>query len=278
MAQTVIGFFDDHADALHAMERLESIGIPRKNITVSRTPAKGAGTVSNNKDEDRGEHKGGLRQFFDSLFSNDSDAAARYSRVGNSGCSLVTVQAQSREQAERAADMLDECGAINVDEKASQMDYANTHDENRASRQDRGNVHEQFIPRIQENIEVSKQTVEQGGVRVRSRIIERPVEQYVRLRQEKIHVERQPVDRPVSEAELHSFREGEMEFTERAEVPVVNKEARVVEEVRIRKDLAERDTTIRDTVRNTEVDVDRVNPNVNHQDYAGRDTNRPRNL
>jgi len=39
---------------------------------------------------------------------------------------------------------------------------------------------------------------------------------------------------------------------------VVNKEARVVEEVKVSKDVTERDETIRDTVRNTEIDVDKT--------------------
>ena len=37
---------------------------------------------------------------------------------------------------------------------------------------------------------------------------------------------------------------------------MVNKEARVVEEVSVRKDVTERDETIRDTVRSTEIDID----------------------
>jgi stress response protein YsnF len=42
-------------------------------------------------------------------------------------------------------------------------------------------------------------------------------------------------------------------------VPVVEKTARVVEEVVIRKEATERTETIKDTVRHEEVDVTRVN-------------------
>jgi stress response protein YsnF len=45
---------------------------------------------------------------------------------------------------------------------------------------------------------------------------------------------------------------------ERGEVPVVNKEARVVEEISLNKEVTERDETIRDTVRDTEVDIDNL--------------------
>ena len=54
------------------------------------------------------------------------------------------------------------------------------------------------------------------------------------------------------------FRDGAIEITEHAEVPVVNKEARIVEEVKVNKDVSEREETVRDKVRRTEVDVERL--------------------
>jgi hypothetical protein len=48
-------------------------------------------------------------------------------------------------------------------------------------------------------------------------------------------------------------------MTETEEVPVVKKEARVVEEVRLKKDVRERDEVIRDTVRRKDVEVDETN-------------------
>jgi stress response protein YsnF len=65
-----------------------------------------------------------------------------------------------------------------------------------------------------------------------------------------------PVDRPATEADLASFKEGEVELTEHTEIPVVSKKSRVVEEVRVGKDVKERDETVRGTVRKTEVDVE----------------------
>lgn len=120
---------------------------------------------------------------------------------------------------------------------------------------------DQTIPIIEENLEVGKKEVETGGVNVRTRIVERPVEERVNLREEHVHVERRPVDRPVSDADIDNFKEGEIEITERAEVPVVDKEARVVEEVSLNKEVEEHDETIRGTVRNTEVDIEKLDPN-----------------
>jgi len=112
------------------------------------------------------------------------------------------------------------------------------------------------IPVIEEEVRVGKREVEGGGVRVRTRVVERPVEEAVRLREERVNVERRPVNRPVSEADLNAFREGTFELRERSEEAVVDKTARVVEEVAINKEVGERTETVRDTVRSTDVDVE----------------------
>ncbi len=114
------------------------------------------------------------------------------------------------------------------------------------------------IPVIEENIEVGKREVEKGGTRLVSRVVERPVEENITLREEHVHVERTPVNRPVEAGDLQNFQEGEIEMTERKEVPVVNKEARVVEEVRLNKTETEENYTVEDTVRRTEVEEERI--------------------
>ncbi len=113
---------------------------------------------------------------------------------------------------------------------------------------------ETTIPVIKEELQVGKREVETGGIRLRSRIVEKDISKDINLREENVQVERNTVDRPASAGD---FREGEIEVREHAEVPVVSKEARVVEEVSLNKEVTERDETISDTVRNTEVDIDR---------------------
>lgn len=266
MAQTVIGFFDNATDAQRAVERLTSLGISRDHIDVS-AGNRGTTEVSNDRDDENG-----ITRFFKSLFGSDEDETKRYATVGQN-CSMVTVHAQSSEQAERAADLLDECGAVDVDERAAKYGYRATGAEDRDRRTNINDERGATIPRIQENLEVGKRTEERGGVRVRSRIVEKPVEEHVRLREEHVHVEREQVNRPISGTEMENFREKEIELRERAEVPVVNKEARVVEEVRVSKDVEHRDETIRDTVRNTEIDVDKLDRNERRDSSDENDLN-----
>jgi uncharacterized protein (TIGR02271 family) len=117
---------------------------------------------------------------------------------------------------------------------------------------------ERVMPVVEEELNVGKRQVDRGGVRVNTRVTEQPVSEDVRLREEHARVERRPVDRPATEADLSAFKEGSIEVRESAEEAVVAKQARVVEEVRVGKEVNDRTETITDTVRRTEVDVDKT--------------------
>jgi len=111
------------------------------------------------------------------------------------------------------------------------------------------------VPVVQEDIQVGKREVEKGGVRVETRMVESPVQETVNLREEKVRVDRVPTDRPLTERELAEMQNRTIEVVEHAEVPVVAKEARVVEEVVVTKNTTQRAETIKDTVKHTEVFV-----------------------
>ena len=95
------------------------------------------------------------------------------------------------------------------------------------------------IPVVEEDISIGKREVERGHVRIYSRVKEQPAEEAVRLREEKVTVERRPVDRPATDADFAAAARKVIELTEAAEEPVVNKRARVVEEVVVHKDVTE---------------------------------------
>jgi len=134
------------------------------------------------------------------------------------------------------------------------------------------------IPVVEEELQVGKREVERGGVRVRTEVQERPVEEKVNLREEHVRVERRPVDRPASEADINRARQGgTIEVREKAEQPVVQKQARVVEEVVVGKEATQRTETVRDTVRRTDVDVEETNDTTNtaHLHQQQNQQNRP---
>lgn len=119
---------------------------------------------------------------------------------------------------------------------------------------------ETTLPVIEEELQVGKRPVVRGGVRVYSRMTERPVEEQVHLKDEKVHVERHPVDRPAGEEDLAAFKEGSIELSETAEEPVVSKQTRVKEEVTVGKEATEHTETVRDTLHGTEVQVESLAP------------------
>lgn len=333
MAQTVIGIFESSAKAQEAVQDLVENGITRDRIDVSSKGTNSGSSYSTNSAysttdrDDDDHHESGISRFFKSLFGDDDDDADKYTRVASHSQSIVTVHAQSGDEAERVADILDDNGAVDVDEHAAKLGYSSgsnysgstgtsvgTMDTNLGSTgtglsstgvsdnnnsnlatdttiglasvggstpststttdsdlagttanreytdtdSNWGKDETRKIPIIEENVEVGKREVRTGGVRVRSRIVERPVEESVRLREEQVNVERNSVDRPATSEDLENFKERDIEMVERAEVPVVNKEARVVEEVSIGKEVEERKETIKDTVRKTEVDVENL--------------------
>ncbi len=108
-----------------------------------------------------------------------------------------------------------------------------------------------------ETLSVDKRVVNRGGTRVRRYVVESPVEEQVSLHNERVSVERRPVD-GVRAADNGSFTERTVEMIETDEIPVVTKSARVVEEVVLRRDATDRIETVRDTVRHEDVAIERV--------------------
>jgi uncharacterized protein (TIGR02271 family) len=112
---------------------------------------------------------------------------------------------------------------------------------------------------VEEELEVGKRRVATGGVRVTSSVSEVPVEETVTLREEKVEAERKNVDRELSPEEAEAAFQGRtVEATGTSEEAEVTKQARVVGEVSIGKQTKEREETVRDTVRRTEVDVEQI--------------------
>jgi len=110
---------------------------------------------------------------------------------------------------------------------------------------------------MEERLRIGKREVAAGAVRVRSYVVERPVEEQVRLHEERVSIERHPVDRAVTAADAAgAFQDRTIEARATAEEAVVAKDVRVVEEISIRKEASDRTETVRDTVRKTEVDVE----------------------
>lgn len=266
--QTVIGAFDDRSQAEQAVQRLTQMGLDREDIHIEHQPASDtrmAGEADEGVHEDR-------RGFFARLFGLDEDnpadspwrhTADTWDEAVHRGSAVVVVDARDDAQAERAAVCLHEAGALDVDERSAQWRQegrtGGTADTGAQARTGQAELREgRTLDVVEEQLQVGKRTLEQGGVRVFERVTERPVREVVRLREERAVVERRPVDRELRQGELDAFREGSVEVREMAEEPVVAKTARVVEEVRVGKQVREREATVEDKVRRKDVEVERL--------------------
>lgn len=111
------------------------------------------------------------------------------------------------------------------------------------------------IPVYEERIAIGKRDVSHGRVRIRSYVVETPVSEQVSLRNEQVQIDRRPVDRPIAAGEA-LFQDRVIEAEERAEEAVISKDARVTEEISLRKTAEDRTQTISDSVRRTEVEIE----------------------
>jgi uncharacterized protein (TIGR02271 family) len=275
MTHTVVGLFDNRSEAQAAMQELVQQGFIQENIDISNR------TVSDSTDYTTGSASsssstgGGISGFFSSMF-DDETTASNYSNVANEADAILAVQVDSDERARQAAAILDRHGAIDVDERGAQysgQNYAQgtsnqqnfTGTANTTANQTNANIEGgTVIPVIEEQLQVGKREVEHGEARIRSRIIEKPVEASVRLREEHVVVNRHPVNRAVTDADVANFKEGDITLTEHSEEAVVGKQARVVEEVEVGKQVTEREETVRDTVRRTDVEVEEIDSDVSN--------------
>ncbi len=108
---------------------------------------------------------------------------------------------------------------------------------------------------MKEDLVVGKREQEAGGVRVTSHVVETPVQEQVTLHEERVTLERRPVNERVAGVG-DAFTDKTIEARATSEEAVVGKEARVVEEIGIKKEAADRVETVRDTVRETKLDVE----------------------
>jgi stress response protein YsnF len=135
-----------------------------------------------------------------------------------------------------------------------------------------GTVTEETIPVVEEELRVGTREVVRGGARVHTRVEDVPVQQDIELIEEHTSVERRPVSRLVPESELAAgglLRERVIEVAQVREEAVVTKEAFVREEVVVSKSVERRVERIDETVRRTEVEVDRIEGSGERPAFSG---------
>jgi len=194
------------------------------------------------------------------LLLPDEDRHA-YAEGMRRGGVLVSAQI-GHSQADRAADILEGAGAVGLDQQETRwrQDSWTGYDASAHAaaalpvvRTAASTGCNGTIPVVEGRLVIGKREVDRGRMRVRSYLVGRPVKAQVRLHEERVAVERHPVNRPLTEADRPAaFQDCTIETTATSEEAVVGKGAQVVEESADDKEAADRV----ETVRKTEVEVE----------------------
>ena len=307
MQHTLVAVFDNSTDARNAMEELLASGFSRSDVRLSNSDAS-TDTASASASGNDGDQSFGtsVMNFFSDLFGSDSsDRSSMYSDAVSRGNCVLTVTTESEPEVERAADVVEAHGPIDIDEHHDTLMGGNP--DMRSAAMARGAEQgmqqhsqqslqsgsgasmgsgamssqgtsagssrqfaegdSQAIPVVREELKVGKREVQRGGVRIFSRVVEEPVDESLSLREEHVSVQRRPVDQPIDPDDIAAFKDATIEMRESSEEAVVEKSARVVEEVTIGKEVTNREEHVRDTLRHTEVEVEKLSGTDNDDDY-----------
>lgn len=264
--RTLSAMFDTKAEADRAAAALREIGATDVVLHGEANP--GYGEVRHEEPESRG--------FFEALgdfFFPDEDRAA-YAEGLSRGGYLVTATNVPENLVAPSLEILESEGSVDLDARETEWrddgwdqtayvgapgTYA-TGDPALAATDRRDpafardiDPNGEKIDVVEEQLNVGKRDVDLGTVRVRSYVREVPVSEDVQLTSERVEIQRNPVDR---EAGAGAFEERVIEAREHGEEAVVDKQARVVEEIELAKKRETRTEHVEDTVRKTEVEIE----------------------
>ncbi|MDQ1470933.1 MAG: hypothetical protein QOJ99_2413 [Bryobacterales bacterium] len=249
--RTLVATFNDYSTARQAARELEDNGVPPDAVHIdSNQKTAGAGSTGYSNEE---HHKSGFSSWWNSLFGSDDDTERTGYESAIAGGGTILRATVPAGMVDSAVTILNRYGAVDIDRRSGTVDQRTASAGTGTALS--GAVNE-AIEVVEEELQVGKRAIRRGGVRVYSHVVSQPVQEQVRLREERVNVERRPVDREISPEEVSALRDQTVEVTEMAEEPVVAKRARVREEVVVGKEATERTETIRDNVRHTEVEVE----------------------
>ena len=257
--ETIVAVYDTAAHADAAVRDLLAAGIPQSAISQHADTATSGTSIATRPVREQG--------FWASLFGGEPDHDTTvYDRSLQGGSTVVTVQTPDA-HVTGVAQILESHHPVDIDERASGYGLSQTTTTTRTplapampartAAVGATAVNDGKLELAEERLSIGKRLVNRGGTRIRRFVVETPVEEQVRLRSEKVTIERRPVTdgRPASATD---FTDRTIEMTESSEEAVVAKEAFVREEVSLRKEAVERVETVRDTVRREDIAVEQI--------------------
>lgn len=244
----VIGLYNDPSKAQQVINELMQAGLQQNDVELMA--------------EDQQE----LESHISELGIRQEDAHL-YAEAVRHGKAVVRAQT-SDDRAEQILELLNRNGALDLDEVAHEFEQEQQENQQPAKQakpsqkqSEQKSGERQTLSQAEESLIVEKRKTLQGGKRVTTKVSEQPVEQKVSLKEEKVEVRQEESNRKLSPEEAESaFKDETREFTETREVPVVKKEAHETGRVEIEKSTKEREETVRDKVRKSEIKTEEIKP------------------
>jgi uncharacterized protein DUF2382 len=269
----LVAVYSSLEEARRVKDRLLAEGMSSDDVRLTDAPMTGSMSGSTSEVPREPHNEGG---FFNWLFAGDVPDydRNRYSTYLNENRVAVSVRAADQHWHDRIIVIMEEFNPIDIEENghaltqehhatgaalgatsATRADYATTGrtDLGATARTDMSREREEVIPLVKEELEVGKRVTERR-YRVKSYVIERPVEKTVTVRDERVEIEHRPISRT---GDLSMPQDREIEVIERHEEPFAEKRVTGTEEIVVRKEVVERPETVRGTVRETKVDVEK---------------------
>jgi len=260
MAHKVVGFYDNTNTAERVKDELINAGFDRGDVSIF-SGREGPGFWQE------------VKEFFGFADEEERQLYAEAARRGATAVAVTLDDAEAPDES-RAVQIMQRYSPLDLNRQAEQWKSQGWRGTETASsgaaavtpaatassaRTTQSGQGQQVVPVVEEQLQVGKRQVLTGGLRVHSRVTEKPVAAQINLREERVTVERRPTNRPVTASD-QPFQDRAIEVTESAEQAVVNKQARVVEEVVVGKTAQQRTQTVRDSVKRTDVDVEKIMP------------------
>jgi len=258
--ETIVAVFETGTRADAAVRALEAAGVP-SNAIERHSRQEGRAAAGESETRSAAAPSTGFL-FWDMMMGPQTSHQDRphFERSIERGETVVAVTVSTRD-ADNVIGVLEEYSPAELDEQFEEHHTAQTSRTGNTAGESTGGSaveeraeREEVIPLAEEELRVGKRTVNRGKARVRRYVVETPVEREVSLRDERVVLEKR---RPATdEVRGDVFSEKTVEVTETAEVPEVEKVARLKEEVVVRKQGTERTETVEDTVRRDQIAVE----------------------
>lgn len=284
MTTTIVGLFDNEHTVQHIKNGLKDHGISERHVnTVTwRSLSEGNDPWGIGKSGESATSK--LADELESRGVPSSDAR-QFAEAVRRGGNLVITELDDDSKADEVARYLDQQESVDLSSRREKWrktgysgfnpnaDLYSREEVEKEKSRILGSGEEARMTSAREDVRVGKRDVDTGGLRVHKRVVEKPVDTEVHLRSEKAEIHREKVNKSLGRNSSHGdddvFRDETIEVREHSEEPVVQKETRIEEEIRIGTSVEEHTETIHETARETVIDIERLTADVGDKhDFA----------